>query len=452
MKHAPGSLLSVLTLGLFWTLICLKGQTPSPANPAGQARGPHITTVSPEFGPEGTSITISGSGFGNALSSGIVWLGSMPGAVTMWSDTEIVASVAPNAVTGIARVQQNGTWSNALAFAVSATAAPHLLITPSILNLAVGESHEIRAVGPDGKRQTGITWRSSDPNVVRLSNGDPPLLSAIGPGHATVVAGDSSADVTVSPKTLPGPIWSCVCGVTQIMPAVPSPWGIADVFAFQNNGTVTALTHAGVPAWSATAGPQTTLGLPDFQGGLVLAPQTNYPFLDSITKLDGLTGEAYPSYIPSTGTGLWYASPGIAIHTDGTIFAGLYADPDQNSGSFQGALVAIDPTTGSQKFSVPFSDPSSYVLAGPIVAGDGYAYAAYAYYDEDGVSQHLMLLRADSSGNTDNITIQDFTPPEGFFISLGANLMTNADAGVLLSWSEDFSQPLYRKPADGRAR
>src|SRR5580704_2212504 len=121
MKNAPGSLLSVLTLGFFWTLISLKGQSTSPVNPAALPRGPHITTVSPEFGPAGRSITISGSGFGNALGSGIVWLGSMPCVVSTWSDTEIVASVASNAVTGIARVQQNGTWSNALGFAVSAT-------------------------------------------------------------------------------------------------------------------------------------------------------------------------------------------------------------------------------------------------------------------------------------------------------------------------------------------
>jgi len=39
-------------------------------------------------------------------------------------------------------------------------------------------------------------------------------------------------------------------GVYSIVPAVPSPNGVADVFAFQYDGTVQAITSDGTTAWT----------------------------------------------------------------------------------------------------------------------------------------------------------------------------------------------------------
>ena len=61
------------------------------------------------------------AGFGAAQGSGVLLLGGTAGQVTGWSDTSITATVASNAVSGVARVEQNGVWSNALAFTVPAT-------------------------------------------------------------------------------------------------------------------------------------------------------------------------------------------------------------------------------------------------------------------------------------------------------------------------------------------
>ncbi len=77
------------------------------------------------------------------------------------------------------------------------------------------------------------------------------------------------------------------------MPAQPSTTGVADVFAFQADGTVQAITSDGTTAWiadvsNAFRAPEGAL--PDFQGGLVLAGQS------SIWKLDGITGQPYPAY------------------------------------------------------------------------------------------------------------------------------------------------------------
>jgi hypothetical protein len=62
-------------------------------------------------------------------------------------------------------------------------------LTPNVLNLVVGEMHALQAVNSSGQPITGLTWTSSDPNVVRLSTDDPPVLTAVSPGHATITAG-----------------------------------------------------------------------------------------------------------------------------------------------------------------------------------------------------------------------------------------------------------------------
>ena len=97
---------------------------------------------------------------------------------------------------------------------------------------------------------------SSDPNVVRLSTSDPRVHTALAPGHVTITGGTATADVTVSAVPLPlgTVIWSNPgdgSGVQSIVPAVPSTSGVADVFAFQADGTVQAITSDGITAWTA---------------------------------------------------------------------------------------------------------------------------------------------------------------------------------------------------------
>jgi len=65
-----------------------------------------ITSVFPNSGPPGTVVTIAGSNLGSAQGGGTVQPGSTAGAVVTWSHTEIVATVAAGAVSGIASVQQ----------------------------------------------------------------------------------------------------------------------------------------------------------------------------------------------------------------------------------------------------------------------------------------------------------------------------------------------------------
>jgi hypothetical protein len=262
---------------------------------------PHITGINPASGTPGTVVTITGTGFGST--GGSVWLGSASGQVTNWGNTQISAVVATGAVSGVVRVQQNGAWSNALSFTVSGGTAARMV--PEILTMLVGDTHTLKAMSSSGAPLTGLSWTTSDAALVSLSADDPPVLTAAAVGHATIKAGGASADITVSagspesPGTLPvgTVLWTnAVSGVQEIVPAVPSPDGVADVFAYQDGFLVTAITSDGVTAWSAdvSASGGWDQVLPDFQGGLVVCKTDVIP--NSIVRLDGKTGQSAATY------------------------------------------------------------------------------------------------------------------------------------------------------------
>jgi hypothetical protein len=421
-----------------------------------------LTSISPTSGPVGTAVTFTGAGFGASQGSGAVQLGSAAGQVVSWSDTQIVATVATGALTGIATVQQNGAWSGSFAFTVTGPDGSSMKLVPHLLNMVVGDTHTIQALNAAQQPVTGLTWTSSDPTVVSLSTDDPPVLTALAAGHVTITAGTASADVTVWAGELPvgTVLWSNPgdgSGVTKIVPAVPSPSGVADVFAFQNDGTVQAITSDGTTAWTADVSQAGTWWgtVPDFQGGLVL--YNTYPGSSigtSIVGLDGLTGQPKFTYTPQGGdlgfAGWVLSFTKLVVHPDGTIltFLGTH-DGDGNGFSW---VVGIDSTTGALKFSVPM--PHAENSYGIIIAGDGYAYAPYATRDISNSGEgdnwscsqfnHFRVLRIDTSGSYADIDVMDFPsrctgdlPPP--FEGIG--MITNADQGVLLTWNTRDGSP-----------
>jgi hypothetical protein len=78
-----------------------------------------------------------------------------------------------------------------------------------------------------------------------------------------------------------------------------------------------------------------------------------------------------------------------------------------------------------------------------MIAGDGCAYVTYVYREstgsevpQAGALNHLMVLRVNSAGASDNIKIYDWTSAHGDEIPLTlGGTITNADQGVLLTWS-----------------
>ena len=287
-----------------------------------------------------------------------------------------------------------------------------------------------------------MTWTSGNPNVVSLSTDDPPILTALAAGHVTIVAGTApnaaSADVTVFAGPLPigTVIWSNPgdgSGVNYIVPAVPSTSGVADVFAFQADGTVQAITSDGTVAWTADLS-QARYALPDFQGGLAVVGQL-LAGQSSIYKLDGTTGQPYPAYTASGTTSLGaYGGSLVAVHPDGTIFA-VQQNSDPATYSEWDSVIGIDPTTGAQKFSVDLHSWPGFVWD-IMIAGDGYAYVVSSSRDFSANTSQLYLLRVNSSGAYDDFgAIYEWVSASGDILDPNVGMITNADQGILLTWS-----------------
>jgi hypothetical protein len=233
-------------------------------------------------------------------------------------------------------------------------------------------------------------------------------------------------------------------GVYTIVPAVPSPDGVADVFAFQYDGTVQAITSEGATAWTADVG-LAWGGLADFQGGLLVAEWDGET--SSLVRINGATGQRTVLYsmVYDEMNGYPYIGA-VGVHTDGTIFLVRYTDEWHGAA----AVVGIDPDTGAQKFTSPVWQASGDITGaggigagGIIVAGDGYAYVPYAYQvAAEAMGQpcqkHLKLLRMDSSGARGDMVLKEWTDRCGDTLEVPVAMITNADTGILLSWDIGF--------------
>ena len=426
---------------------------------------PQITGITPNTGSAGTVVTITGVSFGGTQGSGNVWIGSTYGSVIGWSDTQVTASVAANAVSGIVKIEQNGVWSNTITFTVPPILGSGTSVTlvPNEINMLVGSTQPIQALDSSGQSVTGLTWISSNPAVATLSTDDPPIITAVAAGNTTITAGNAATDVnvftgsTLAPNTL---LWSNPgdgFGVISIVPAVPSSTGVADVFATQADGSVQAVTSGGTTAWT-TANVSGNL-VPDFQGGLVVNTG------QSIYRLDGMTGKPSSwTYNSVSGNNL----PTPVVHTNGTIF------------TIDGqTIVGINPTTGNQAFSpiqlesstsassgssnqcsspLPpggSSSTSPPVIGNLIIAGDGNAYVMYRYDNSQSVqmpvpsgcgeafsasgTDHLHLMRVGSGGDSYEFSLGDRQWAESsYYENDGNNGVTSYSSGSSISAAYPF--------------
>ena len=236
---------------------------------------------------------------------------------------------------------------------------------------------------------------------------------------------------------------------------MPSPSGVADVFAFQcenfdpsqspscwGDVTVQAITSDGTTAWTASLNTSQPI-LPDFLGGLVYVDSDT----GSIARVDGTTGQISVLYTPLGGA--FYDM--IAAHPDGTIFASIWDNNWSLDGLPPNSVIGFDPS-GSVKFNVPV--PVSGSASGLMIAGDGYAYVPYNYGGCGGPQIYLKLMRLTTAGTYDDMPIAVFNYP-GWRVSpetcgqYGGDApsppqtyaITNADQGVTFTVSPMTEDP-----------
>jgi YD repeat-containing protein len=99
---------------------------------------PSITSLSPTFGLVGSSVTITGTGFGPSQGTSTVTFNGTPATSTSWSMTTIVVQVPTGATTGNVVVTVNGQASSGVSFAVGQQTNSPIMYTYDDLGRLIG--------------------------------------------------------------------------------------------------------------------------------------------------------------------------------------------------------------------------------------------------------------------------------------------------------------------------
>ncbi len=163
------------------------------------ASAPSIASLSPNSGPVGTSVTITGANFGISRGTSTVSFNGTGATPTSWSATSIVAAVPAGATTGNVVVTVGGVASNGVTFTVTSTTNSKFPITTSANGryfvdatgapwLMVGDSaHHIVNVLVASNWPTYFASRQAlgfnTVNIFSCSHGNCPLTGATADGQ-----------------------------------------------------------------------------------------------------------------------------------------------------------------------------------------------------------------------------------------------------------------------------
>src|SRR5215471_13447213 len=153
---------------------------------------PVVSSVTPTSGIAGTQVTFNGTGFGAPQGSSNVWLGSTYGTVVSWSDTQVVATVAPGAKSGTAQILQGGVWSDPISFTVATPVVSSVTPTSGV----AGTQVTLVGTGFGATQGSGNVWLGSTYGTV-VSWSDTQVV-------ATVAQGATSGTAQI----LQGGVWS----------------------------------------------------------------------------------------------------------------------------------------------------------------------------------------------------------------------------------------------------
>jgi hypothetical protein len=169
---------------------------------------PVITSLSPNSGPVGTSVLISGSGFIQGGFHGVVKFSSNVIATTVYSytNTAIVVAVPPGAVTGPVFVEVVNVNSNSMTFTVTAPTTPTITsLTPS----SGGIGSSVTIAGTNFGNTQGTSTVTFNGLVASVSSWSAvsivatvPLMTTTGPVIVTVagVASNSMTFTVLAPS------------------------------------------------------------------------------------------------------------------------------------------------------------------------------------------------------------------------------------------------------------
>ena len=145
------------------------------------ASAPSITSLSPNSGPVGASVTIAGANFGATQGTSAVQFNGTPGTPTTWSASSIVVTVPNGATSGNVVVTVNSAASNAAPFTVSSATLPAPWQTQDVGSPAVAGQASV-ASGVFSVSGAGLDiWGASDQFrfVYQTLSGDGQILARV---------------------------------------------------------------------------------------------------------------------------------------------------------------------------------------------------------------------------------------------------------------------------------
>jgi endoglucanase len=289
---------------------------------------PAISSVSPNSGLAGSSVTIAGSNFGTAQGTSVVRFNTTTAAVTAWSASQITVTVPQlQAAAYSVTTTVNGVSSNAATFTVTTATQPNYTLScPTSLTVNRGASGSVtctltRTGGFTGSvaftvsgLPAGVTASASpasttgNSTVVTFTAG---ASATLGTANATISAaatGFTTRTAQVALTVSSGQTGGVVTATGAV--ASNSPWFAEEQVRLGNTATLTALTVtltvARNPAALASSGQYNTIG------GSTIAQSVSTTSTQVVYTFTLVAGQTLPA-----GTARTFAaqmSPGGSAH------------------------------------------------------------------------------------------------------------------------------------------
>ena len=349
-------------------------------------------------------------------------------------------------------------------------------VTPSAVNMQIGDTQQFTAVSNVGFPRNDAAWTVSDQSLASISGGSSPFLTALAAGQVTVTATVGSvsaqAQITiVAPGTMPtgAAVWSDSTApaftATQLVQALPSDTGgTPDLYFTQSSGSqslIQALTIDGQQMWQATLPILNSNSIPDANGGtIVVENQTcnqNQTQPMVIADLNPTSGQPNWQITAQQVAGQYCYpnAPQMAIRPDGSV---AISASGNTSGLPEFMIVSGQ---NGQVVSAPNIPPSTYQgnlggyvggyspIGAPIVDSDGNTYVEYEVrniqYPNEVTQAAVYLLEVASGGPITTTQLSSTTQDENLF---PGRIIPDGNGGVLATWTVVAGTDVNPKPTN----
>jgi RHS repeat-associated protein len=399
---------------------------------------PSIASINPAAGPLGSTVTLTGAGFGASRGSGRVTFSGIEAATSSWSDTSIVCTVPAGAASGYVGVWQSGICSNGRFFTpgtvptVSSLSGDVVSVgtTVTVAGTNFGATQGSGSVTLGGVAMTATSW--SDTAVTFV------LPVGASAGYVGVWQGGICSNgrwLTPAPRIDTLSRWWGSEGTTLAISG-------AGFGATQTDGRVTfAGTEATVQSWSAN---EVVVAVPigasagyvglwkggAYSNGVWFLPMSA-PVITDVNPIEAPVG----GIVTVAGSGFG-ASKGTS---DKVTFSGLEAP-------------VIGWSETSITVQVPVGATSGYIGAWRSgVASNGYAFAVTAGTAALGAERYYSLAAGVNVGSG-NLVMTGFSSSipgngEGSQLSSTFNSADTQDGIAGSGWTFSFEQRLISYPS-----